>query len=303
VNRNQPEAGRSRRRIWQSAEVVETRGQDPAQVGRVIESWLKARGFDPVAFAAERRYLITAEATMGWKKTIGVSPTLEIELSPAHNGVLVDIHVGRASGDVWLARTVSYGTLWALGGMSFVGLRSELLAYLRQTHDLTSNDLPRIDVVEATRVEQPLGSEERTIDNSHADSAVTRTLRATRRWTQTWQLDFEKSRNTGKDIGVNLAQLASFRGNMDRTLRERYSTSASLEQAFEEEVTLTIPPRTALCLILNWKTIVQEGYLRVHDADGAEVPFAIAVGLTFDQRQVDVTPGDITSEPRAAPSP
>jgi hypothetical protein len=78
------------------------------------------------------------------------------------------------------------------------------------------------------------------------------------------------------------------RGNIERTLRTQYSVSSEMEQNFEEEITVTVPPKTALVLIMDWKTIVQEGYVRVQDSAGrtADVPFEVPLEVTFDQKQL-----------------
>jgi hypothetical protein len=43
---------------------------------------------------------------------------------------------------------------------------------------------------------------------------------------------------------------------------------------------------------MDWKRIVQEGYVRLDQGDGRilEVPFQVAVGVTFDQKQSGAIP-------------
>ena len=142
------------------------------------------------------------------------------------------------------------------------------------------------------RIEKPLGSEERAIDNSGSDTTITRSIKATKRWTQTCQLELEKSRVRGQGADVSVANLATLRRKLEETLREQYAATTQVEQVFEEEVTVTVPPKTSVHLIMDWKRIIQQGYVQLRDSAGAtvEVPFEVAVGVTLDQRQLSAAP-------------
>jgi hypothetical protein len=265
---------------------------DLTELGRRLETWLGAKGFETEAIAADRKHVVKAEAPAGWKKTIGASPGLEVELTVAANGTNVHVRPGRAGGAVWTARYFTYS--WIAFGVSFVSLKKEVQDFVRheiQGHGMIVAAPEIVGIVETARSEQSLGSDERTIDNSDSDTTVTRTIRATKRWTQRCDVEIEKTRVNGQSIDLNVAELASLRGTMEETLRTSYAISAEVEQTFEEEVTLTVPPRTSLQVTMNWKRIVQEGYVRLRDSEKRmiDVPFEIAVGVTFDQRQLGTT--------------
>lgn len=286
-------SSRYRRGTRQRGVIVEHRSQaDFAELGRRIETWLRVRGFETEAIADERACLVKAEGAAGLKKTVGASPSLDVEIAAAPNGTKVSVRArpGRASGAEWTARVLAYS--WVAYGMSFVNLRSALLEFVRaelRTHDAASQvGLRMVNVVETRRIDQPLGSEERAIDNANSDTTITRSIRATKRWTQSCQLGIEKSQVRGQSANVNLPNLASLRASMEETLREQYSASTQVEQVFEEEVTVTVPPRTSVHLIMDWKRIIQEGYIRLQESEGMtiDVPFEVAVSVTFDQRQL-----------------
>ena len=117
---------------------------------------------------------------------------------------------------------------------------------------------------------------------------MTRSIRASKRWTQKCQIDVERTRVAGGGLDLKLADLASLTGNIERTLRTQYSISSEVEQNFEEEITVTVPPKTALVLIMDWKTIIQQGYVRLQDLAGGlvDVPFEVPLEVTFDQKQL-----------------
>jgi hypothetical protein len=280
-----------RRRPEERGVVLEHQGHvDLAELGSRIAAWLEVRSFEAAVSAGGGRCQISAEGPDGLKKTIGASPSLEVEIAAAVNRLTVSVRPGRASGAVWTARFFTYS--WLVYGMSFVSLRSALLEFIRgEVEGRDGAGQPRLEVVgmvETMRIEQPMGAEQRVIDNAQSETTITRTLRATKRWTQSCQLEIEKSRVNGQTVDVSVPNVASLRASLEHTLRERYSTSVESEQIFEEEVAVTVPPRSRVELVMEWKRIVQQGYIELQDTDGVtlEVPFEAAVGVTFDQRQI-----------------
>jgi hypothetical protein len=279
-----------RRAEKQDTELIAHEGTaDIAGLASAVEAWLKDKGLETQTVTGERTCMVKAQPPAGWKKAIGASPGVEVEISDEPAGTKVDVHPGRAGGAVWTARYFTYS--WVAFGVSHMSLKADLLQFVRgRLRDGTSPlaGAPKVlEVVETARSEQPLGSEDRDIDNSQSDTTVTRSFKATKRWAQSCQVEFEKSRLSGQGGEVTIPNVASLKGNVEETLRRQYSASSEEEQTFEEEVTVTVPPRTALHLVMDWKRIVQEGYVRLEHGDGriVEVPFQVAVGVTFDQRQ------------------
>jgi hypothetical protein len=146
-----------------------------------------------------------------------------------------------------------------------------------------------LDVVEVDRVEEPLGNEIRVIDNSASDITVTRTLRATKDWMQSYTVEAEQARLVGHGLEVGSKEIGTFKANAEETLRRKYSFSNEVRQTFAEEIGLTVPARTKIRLTIHWKRIWQRGFVRIQQGPDRliEVPFQMAVGLTFDQSQVD----------------
>jgi hypothetical protein len=262
---------------------------DPVALGRSIAGWLERKGLRVQVVTGDDSCIVKAAAADGWQKKVGARPSFEVQINPAPSGTEVEIHGGRAGAAVWTARYFTYS--WVISGLSFVSMKSALLDFAR--HELgasASTAAPQIlEVVETARDSEPLGGDERIVNNVDSDTTVTRSIKATKRWKQTCNLQVERSRTTSQGADVKLADVAALKSSMENTLREQYTMSAEEEQTFEEHVTLEVPPRSSLRFIMDWKRIVQKGYVRVLDSAGqlVDVPFAVVVGVTFDQRQLD----------------
>jgi hypothetical protein len=262
---------------------------DPVALGRSIAGWLERKGLRVQLVTGHDTCIVKAAAADGWQKKIGARPSFEVQINPAPIGTEVAIRGGHAGAAVWTARYFTYS--WVFSGMSFVSMKGALLDFAQQ--ELGANPATAaaqiLEVVETTRHSEPLGGDERMVDNVDSDTTVTRSIKATKRWKQTCNLQVERSRVTSQGAEVKLADVAALKTSMENTLREQYAMSAEEEQTFEEHVTLEIPPRSSLRFIMAWKRIVQNGYVRVLDSAGltVDVPFAMVVGVTFDQRQLD----------------
>lgn len=146
----------------------------------------------------------------------------------------------------------------------------------------------RVEVIETDQFEEPLGEEARVIDNRHSATGVTRSVRASREWSRTLSIGSDQTRTYGGEVGGGVAWL-KVKGNVEQELKRSYSTEASTKQEFSEEITITVPERTSVRLVLRWKRIWQRGVVRVTEADGVvyDVPFQVVVNITFDQSQHD----------------
>lgn len=93
----------------------------------------------------------------------------------------------------------------------------------------------------------------------------------------------------GGDAGLDIHFL-SLKTEAERALREEYSITTGERETYEEEVTLEIAPHTRSEILFSWKEIRQQGIIKLTAGSyEARIPFEIVVGLTFDQRQVDIS--------------
>ncbi len=141
-----------------------------------------------------------------------------------------------------------------------------------------------VEVVETRRFEEPIGEEKRTIDNS-GPATSTRRIKVSKRWLRKYEMSAERAQSRKFGGKLPKALIIELSGEAETRLQRSYSVGGEEEQTFEEEIELTIPPRSIVTLVLSWKRIWQEGVVAVVQPDGEriEVPYRVVVGVTFDQ--------------------
>jgi hypothetical protein len=146
----------------------------------------------------------------------------------------------------------------------------------------------RVEVIEHDQYEEPLGEEARVIDNSNSITGVTRRVTASREWSRTVTIGGEQNRTVGGELGGGVSWLSA-KATIEQELHRTYSTEAQAKQVFAEEITITVPERTSVKLVLRWKRIWQRGVVRVTRPDETfyDVPYQVVVNVTFDQSQQD----------------
>ena len=114
-------------------------------------------------------------------------------------------------------------------------------------------------------------------------------FKVSREWTRTVSIADEKIDVQANGIAAGPSWF-NIRSSVERHLQRTYSSEKQTKQQFAEEITVTVPERTDVHLVLNWKRIWQRGTVRVIHADGAvyTVPYQAIVNITFDQYQEDV---------------
>jgi hypothetical protein len=124
------------------------------------------------------------------------------------------------------------------------------------------------------------------VDNLKSDVPFKRTIRASRRWTQTVQIQAQSARESGTSgsIGLSTIFTAELRKTLLKTLSSSYSVSSEVERVFEDTFEVEVPPRTRMHILLHWKRVVQTGQLRIRSSDRRviEVPFRIVIDLAVD---------------------
>ena len=144
---------------------------------------------------------------------------------------------------------------------------------------------------ETYRSEEPFGEERREIDNSQSSIECERRFRVTKEWTRTVVLEREKAKSRRGETSLNLEGLLSIGGALEQTLRDRYSVTDEARYLYEEEISLKVGARTRVVVSLTWKRIWQHGEAAGTAPDGEflTMPFRVVVGVTFDQRQHDIS--------------
>ncbi|MFE3875223.1 hypothetical protein ACFXPX_12595 [Kitasatospora sp. NPDC059146] len=159
------------------------------------------------------------------------------------------------------------------------------MTLVRQGDAPAVSELRVLEVYQTSRFEEALGQDVRIIDNHSGPAPVTRTFKASREWTRTLSVAEQGRRAATGEAGVNLLWLSTKTG-IEQELQRNLSLAIGATHLFEEEITVTVPERTAVQVVLAWKRIWQQGHARIVLPDGSnhDVPYQVVVSVTFDQR-------------------
>jgi hypothetical protein len=146
-----------------------------------------------------------------------------------------------------------------------------------------------IEFIETTRTQEDIGDESRVIDNSLSPAPITRKFTITREWNRSYIIELERSETDTGEISLGVSDAVSTKATAEEALREQYSLSEARKETASEEVEIVVPAHTKLSLIFQWKRIWQNGVIKLADTNANQfnVPYRIAVGITFDQFQYD----------------
>ncbi|MBG0567386.1 hypothetical protein [Actinoplanes aureus] len=257
-----------------------------------VRTWLQRKGFEAEEVLQQgSKTIVRAHEPTRWKRYIGASPSIEVRFHRLGHGTNVEIGLMKAGAAVIAARYFTYS--WVAMGVSYVSLKKELQEFLLSlqggNNPVGTADPRVLDIVETGRVERPVGTDTRKIDNSGSGSDVTRNIKASRRWTQSCGVEMESLRTRSGGVDFSVADFLSLKGSLETQVRKLYSISTEQEQTFEEEIGVTVPPHTALVVVMEWKRIAQQGRIRltVPQRGIVELPFEIDLGITFDLRQYE----------------
>jgi DNA-directed RNA polymerase subunit RPC12/RpoP len=145
-----------------------------------------------------------------------------------------------------------------------------------------------LDIVETDRSEEFFGEDRRVIDNSSSSIQVTRNFTFSKEWSKSFSLDFERATTDGLELTVGTKDTAALKLSSEEKLRRTYSLSQETKETVTEEVSCQVPPHTRTTVVVRWKRIWQHGLVHTEQSGvRLRIPFRLAVGLTFDQRQID----------------
>lgn len=144
-----------------------------------------------------------------------------------------------------------------------------------------------VEALETHRSEEPLGRDERVIDNLSNSREVTRKFLVSREWTRDYQLEREQTDRSVDSLAIGSDDIINLSFETERLLKERYSLAESTRETYAEEVTLIVPAKARLVVYFQWKKIWQHGIIRVRVASSTIVGynFRVVSGITFDQTQ------------------
>ena len=140
-------------------------------------------------------------------------------------------------------------------------------------------------VTESERSEESLGEDQKIIDNSATSITMTRRFSVSKEWSQTCEINYAAIKNKAKRLGIGIQDWVSFQRLSQSKIAESYSLRQGERQVHAEEITFNVPAHTKMRVVFQWKRIWQSGLLifTYDDGNKLEVPFRIAIAVTFDQ--------------------
>lgn len=181
------------------------------------------------------------------------------------------------------------GMQQAMATCSHCGQSWNVFAPVQPSTPASSGALVVHQIVETVRTEELIGDELRKIDNSGTSTSSVRRLRAARRWAKSCDIQLERATTATRGLDVAVQSLGGYRAAVEAAVKRNYAITAEEEQTFEEEIEVTVPPRTNVQLCLHWKRLWQEGYalMKAQDGEMVSIPFRTVIGVTFDQESID----------------
>ncbi|MCP4111371.1 MAG: hypothetical protein GY749_38550 [Desulfobacteraceae bacterium] len=165
---------------------------------------------------------------------------------------------------------------------------SKFLCYATD-QPVTSEKLKILGIIETDRVEENLGTDRKIIDNSKSSVKLIRKFSINKEWSKIYSIEYEKGQIDNTMLNIGIDKLANIKADFEKTIRKQYVISEERREVYSEEVEIEVPGSIKLTMLLQWKRIWQCGFIKFINQNNEElrVPFRVAVGVTFDQLQLD----------------
>jgi hypothetical protein len=118
-----------------------------------------------------------------------------------------------------------------------------------------------------------------------SSASVERSIDLKQTWSQSWSVEYEKATRTNIATDISAKGAIGLRSEVEEQIRKKYVATETLSREYTDTLTLTLPPQTSVLTTIKWKKIWQHGLLKL--SDGGQVPFKVAVQLTYDYATQD----------------
>jgi hypothetical protein len=163
---------------------------------------------------------------------------------------------------------------------------SNRLVLVRTKENVPESPPEVLGTTEMHRSEEPIGTEERRINNTSGAARLTRTMRVTREWSRTISLHHETTHDDSTETTVGPDWLR-FQAGIKRHLTLLYEVNKNHREEFAEEFCVEVGPGAEVTVVLAWKRLWQHGVAHaLYQGRPIDIPFRVAVGVTFDQSLV-----------------
>jgi hypothetical protein len=144
----------------------------------------------------------------------------------------------------------------------------------------------RVDEIVETphRTQTDMGTDTYLTTNASA-ATVERGIDLKQTWSQSWSVEYEKATRTNIATDFSAKGAIGLRSEVEEQIRKKYVATETLSREYTDTLTLTLPPQTKVLTTIEWKKIWQHGLLKL--SDGGQVPFKVAVQLTYDYSTQD----------------
>jgi hypothetical protein len=152
-------------------------------------------------------------------------------------------------------------------------------SYLKETAPNAS-----LVVVETERTYEQDYEDPMTLNNLKGTSELEHKKVITRRWSQSYVVEKEKTSQSGHKAEIAIAEVATLSASAEAAIREKYALNETVEQVYSDEIPIKVPPHTKRQFTFVHKRLWQYGFIKYRSKDGldAQIPFKVAVGANFD---------------------
>jgi hypothetical protein len=136
-----------------------------------------------------------------------------------------------------------------------------------------------VEIIETHRSQTSLGSDNYPMINAGPGS-MARRINLEQAWSQSWSIEYEKAIRTAMVAEISAGKAGGLKNEIETQVRTKYAATETLSRTYTDELTVHVDPNSKVVVTINWKKIWQHGLLKL--SDGGEVPFKVAVQLTYD---------------------
>ncbi|MBL1108334.1 hypothetical protein JK361_27725 [Streptomyces sp. 5-8] len=132
--------------------------------------------------------------------------------------------------------------------------------------------------------EQVIEIERHPFTNSSRTAPATRQLEISNSIERTAQIDSSSVSRHGGGATLSVLGLGSVMGQLQQEISQRYALTSRSSLTVRESVSVEVAPRTAVELVVEWKTVCARGDIRLgtgRRGQDALVPYRVPVRLTF----------------------
>ncbi|MEU6800352.1 hypothetical protein [Streptomyces neyagawaensis] len=143
--------------------------------------------------------------------------------------------------------------------------------------------------------EEVIEIERHPFTNNSRTSSATRQLEVSNSIERTVQIESSSVSRHGGGATVSVLGLGSVMGQLQQEISKRYALTSRSSLTVRESVSVEVPPRTAVELVVEWKKVCARGDIRLgtgRHREDALIPYRVPVRLTFVAEVKDLPHGE-----------